>query len=135
MNKKLPDSILIPLRNDLNFKVNTNRDITKNNCYNTGSTKTSKKAKVNFSNQEIGEIRLLFFKTIVSLFQGYQKSLDQDEDGDTIFMIQEYVGLRPRDYQDFYRSFFQNNYTQLEHFGYMEFLNLAHSKFIDSEQA
>ena len=50
----------------------------------------------------IGDIRSYFFKTIVELFQGYQEHIGQDEDGDTIFLIQKFMSFRPEMYRTFY---------------------------------
>ena len=83
----------------------------------------------------IGDIRSYFFKTIVELFQGYQEHMGQDEDGDTIFLIQKFMTYRPDSYRNFYHSFFQHNLDLLEHFSFMDFLNLTHSAATDSEQA
>ena len=41
--------------------------------------------------------------------------------------------LRPSTYRNFYDSFFGYKAETLEHFGFMEFLNLEHSAAIDSE--
>ena len=41
--------------------------------------------------------------------------------------------LRPSQYRSFYDSFFGYKAETLEHFGFMEFLNLEHSAAIDSE--
>ena len=87
------------------------------------------------SPEAIGDIRSYFFKAIVELFSGYYDCIGKDEDGDTIFLIYKFIEMRPDSYKLFYKSFFQHNLERLEHFGFMEFLNLQHSGERDSELA
>ena len=61
--------------------------------------------------------------------------MGEDEDGDTLFQITKFIQIRPDNYKAFYMSFFQDQTENMEHFGFMEFLNLAHSSAHDSVQA
>ena len=87
------------------------------------------------SPEAIGDIRSYFFKAIVELFSGYYDCIGKDEDGDTIFLIYKFIEMRPDSYKLFYKSFFQHNLERLEHFGFMEFLNLQDEGANDSELA
>ena len=88
-----------------------------------------------YSSETIGEIRTHFFKAIVELFSGYKMCIGQDDDGNTVFDIQKFSQFRPTEYKEFYQAFFQYQPVNLEHFGFMEFLNLQHSGERDSELA
>ena len=72
-------------------------------------------------------------KAIVELFCGYQDCMGEDEDGDTTFLITKFIQIRPDSYRQFYFSFFQGQLDALEHFGFLEFLNLTHSAANDSQ--
>ena len=61
--------------------------------------------------------------------------MGEDEDGDTTFFITKFIQIRPDSYRQFYTSFFQEQLEMLEHFGFLEFLNLSHSAAHDSQQA
>lgn len=61
--------------------------------------------------------------------------MGEDEDGDTTFLITKFIQIRPDNYRPFYLPFFQHQLDALEHFGFLEFLNLTHSAQHDSIQA
>ncbi len=92
--------------------------------------------KRKLSSEAISDIRSYFFKAIVELFSSYSdECIGKDEDGDTIFLIYKFIEMRPDSYRSFYKSFFQYNLDRLEHFGFMEFLNLQDEGANDSELA
>ena len=70
------------------------------------------------------------------MFVGYKDGLHEDiKDGEVIFNIEDFIQLHPTDYKPFYKDFFQHNVNQLEHFGFMEFLNIKYADAHDFEQA
>lgn len=58
--------------------------------------------------------------------------MGEDEDGETIFQIQNFMSFRPDSYKSFYGAFFKHQLEMLDHFGFMEFLNLTHYAAHDS---
>ena len=61
-----------------------------------------------YSPEAIEAIRGYFFKAIIELFSGYEEWIDQDEDGNTVFRIEDFAADRPTEYTKFYNSFFQD---------------------------
>ena len=100
-----------------------------------GDSSSQRLLTKDLSTDAIGDIRSYFFKAIVELFCGYQDCMGEDEDGDTTFLITKFIQIRPDSYRQFYFSFFQGQLDALEHFGFLEFLNLTHSAANDSQQA
>ena len=127
-SRELPTAVFDKLKGSIERRKKQDEAAQRENCYHLPHKKK-------LSPEAIGDIRSYFFKAIVELFSGYYDCIGKDEDGDTIFLIYKFIEMRPDNYRGFYKSFFQHNLERLEHFGFMEFLNLQDEGANDSELA
>ena len=109
LNKNLPTDLKKKLKKSIEEKIAIEQAATED---------------LTLSSETVENIRFYFFKTIVELIREYDKCWGTDADSDTTFSVQNFLMKRPESYEKFYMSFFQYKKDSLEHFGFLEFLNL-----------